>query len=1088
MKRSKIIFGIIFIFTVLIVNTKLSSQQFNVYNIDTTEFPTMKAMFYANTPAGKEYADIVPANFDLWENGILMNASLSIDCKEVPYFPPVAVHFMLDVSTSMGENAGDGSTRLKWVQDGMNVFLDTIKLDPPSEVAALSYAGQIRSNSGFVGSDSMRKWIDKSLKIEFGSTDFGPPFVQRTAFSNGALFNLATRDPNLRRVAIFMSDGLPERPFTKAVVDSIIRVAKREKIQVYAIFITTNGDPDIRYICEQTGGRSFQVWNKAAMLAVFREIVGEIQNTKQCKLVWTSPYGCDEQSRARDVKVVFKRIPDSVFVKYIAPTTSIANVTLSDNLLKFGTQSGGTTRQELTLSSAVTAVTITGYSIMPDGSKYSVDWNGKTPPFIINTGTSHKIFIDYVEDPVTSSSESILYLQGTPCNPEPVILVAPCGGKITSDIPFGDVALQTTKDITETCIYENTTPIPITGNVILSGPNSSEFEIVQGAGAFTLDPGECLIVTVRFKPTTTPGVKTAKLEYSTDSDCGPAETNLTGNAIQTDFPMPTLDFHRKRVLSNSTLQYEIKNTTSGAITISSIALQNTSDINFSLSNIPATPINLDIDASVFVDVTFVPESEFVKENFIDVVIESIPGVQSGRLTGLGTLPRIDANDLVFVPTVVQTTTTQSLVIENPSTTEDLTVSSIIMPPTPDFKFATGTALTNLTVDMNDGNISLPIEFTPQSPGQKSVLVIMRSDATTGNPPYNREDTVVIRGIGLGLDITPTTPNYGSVLTCGYRDVTFTINNTDGTQTINITSMSIVGTGAGSFSILAPQPTTVSVGATANFVVRFAPISSGNHTATLEVKTDGGDATITLLGIGSTIDIKPNITKPTEKILPGTKYPLNFAYNIPSLDGGQLNQMTIRISYYGKAYNFENKTGDLITPALPGWNWTINYDNVNNELYLNGSGPNVNPPVNLQFSVNLTTYLSDYSETKILVHSVFPGLTCINGIPDTLGLEINTCFTEGRLVNVSEYEYAINEISPNPVSSDFNLNFSIGLDSPTRIAIFNYLGEPVASLLNKDLKKGQYEMNVPAGELPNGVYFIRFKSGHYSKVKKLVINK
>lgn len=1088
MKRSKIIFGIIFIFCILIVNTKLSSQQFNVFNIDTTEFPTMKAMFYANTPAGKAYADIVPENFDVWENGILMNPSLRIDCDEVPYFPPVAVHFMLDASTSMGENAGDGSSRLKWIKDGINVFLDTIKLVPPSEVAALSFAGQVKNYSGFVDADSMRRWADKALTVEFGSTDFGPPFVQKTSFANGALFNLATRDPNLRRVAIFMSDGLPERTFTNAVIDSIVRVAKREKIQVYAIFITSNMDSDIRYICEQTGGRAFQVWKKENLLAVFREIVGEIQNTKQCKLVWTAPYGCDEQSRLREVKAIFKRIPDSVTVKYIAPTTSIANVTLSDNLLKFGTKNGGTTRQELKLTSQVTQVTITGYSILPDGSKFTIDWNGKNPPLVIDSGTSHTIFVDYIEDPVTSSSESILYLQGTPCNPEPVALVAPCGGKFTSEISFGDVALQTTKDIIENCIYKNTTPIPITGNVKLSGVNSSEFDIVQGAGIFTLEPGECLEVTVRFKPATTPGVKTAKLEYSTDSDCGPAETVLTGNAIQTDFPMPTLDFGRKRVLSDNTLQYEIKNSTNAPITISSIALQNPGDNNFSLSNIPSVPLNLDVNASIFVDVTFTPHAEFVQENFIDVVVESISGIQSGRLTGFGTLPQIIADDLVFVPTVVQTTSTQNLVIKNVSTTEDLKIANIFMPVNPDFKFATGTTLTNLTVNMNDGNITLPIEFTPQSSGQKSVLVIIRSDAITGNPPYNREDTVEIRGIGLGLDITPTTHNYGSVMTCGYNDRTFTINNTSGTQTINITSISVVGTGAGSFAVLGPLPTSVPVGATANFVVRFAPQSIGNHNATLEVITDGGDASIPLLGIGSTVNVRPNITKPTEKILPGTKYPLNFAFNVPSLDGGQLSQMAIRIAYYGKAYNFENNTGDLITPALPGWNWIVTYDNVSNELYLNGSGPNVNPSVNLQFTVNLTTFLSDYSQTKILVNTVFPGLSCINSVPDTLGIEINTCYTEGRLVNVSEYDYAINEISPNPVSSDFNLRFSIGLDSRTQINIFNYLGEPVASVMKQDLKKGEYEINVPIGELPNGVYFLRMESGHYSKVKKLVINK
>jgi hypothetical protein len=81
-----------------------------------------------------------------------------------------------------------------------------------------------------------------------------------------------------------------------------------------------------------------------------------------------------------------------------------------------------------------------------------------------------------------------------------------------------------------------------------------------------------------------------------------------------------------------------------------------------------------------------------------------------------------------------------------------------------------------------------------------------------------------------------------------------------------------------------------------------------------------------------------------------------------------------------------------------------------------------------------------------------------------------------------------EITPNPASSEFELNIGLGLDAPTKVQIYDAMGGLVKTIVNKEMDKGEYELNVSTSNISNGVYFIRLESGPFTRVKKLVINK
>jgi hypothetical protein len=75
----------------------------------------------------------------------------------------------------------------------------------------------------------------------------------------------------------------------------------------------------------------------------------------------------------------------------------------------------------------------------------------------------------------------------------------------------------------------NTDDGPITGNATLAS-GAHAFAIVSGGGAFTLAPGECHVVKIRFSPVTT-GRVTGEIDYGLPTVCGSSRTRLIGRAL-----------------------------------------------------------------------------------------------------------------------------------------------------------------------------------------------------------------------------------------------------------------------------------------------------------------------------------------------------------------------------------------------------------------------------------------------------------------------------------------------------------------------------------------------------------------------------
>ncbi len=86
------------------------------------------------------------------------------------------------------------------------------------------------------------------------------------------------------------------------------------------------------------------------------------------------------------------------------------------------------------------------------------------------------------------------------------------------------------------------------------------------------------------------------------------------------------------------------------------------------------------------------------------------------------------------------------------------------------------------------------------------------------------------------------------------------------------------------------------------------------------------------------------------------------------------------------------------------------------------------------------------------------------------------------------EYKLSQNYPNPFNPSTEINFSIPVSGNTTLAIYNVLGQEVATLVNEELSAGSYNYQFDASNLTSGIYFYKLQSNDYSQVKKMMLLK
>lgn len=430
---------------------------------------------------------------------------------------------------------------------------------------------------------------------------------------------------------------------------------------------------------------------------------------------------------------------------------------------------------------------------------------------------------------------------------QPEIAVSPTA------IDFGRLRVNSTLDRTVTVRNSGSGTLSILRSAI-EGPDSSEFRIVSGGGAASLEPGQSTTITVRFSPTSgggdmESGTKSATLRIWSNDPSSPTLVSLLGQSIRpaARLVIPSIDFGPRRVGGTYVIDTVVlNNPCTDTLHISSISLAG-ADANtaFRILNNPGTS-RLAPDSSLRIAIEFSPTA--VREYSARLLIahddETVPdGVSEIPITGSGIAPALDADISINLGEVrVGTSIDRNVMIRNIGTASlQLSSASISGANASEFRLL-GPALPQ-TIGPGD-SLAVAVRFTPSARGRRvATLRVTTSDGQSVD--------VLLEGTGLAgeLAFTTSTVDFGQVEVNSSVDRSVTITNV-GNATATIGSL----TATGPFSVLSNLAgTTLAPNQSVNATVRFSPTTSGVQSGELILRDQqtGAERRMTLRGEGRT---------------------------------------------------------------------------------------------------------------------------------------------------------------------------------------------------------------------------------------------
>ena len=78
--------------------------------------------------------------------------------------------------------------------------------------------------------------------------------------------------------------------------------------------------------------------------------------------------------------------------------------------------------------------------------------------------------------------------------------------------------------------------------------------------------------------------------------------------------------------------------------------------------------------------------------------------------------------------------------------------------------------------------------------------------------------------------------------------------------------------------------------------------------------------------------------------------------------------------------------------------------------------------------------------------------------------------------------------PNPFNPSTTIKYSVGQAAHVELTVYDLLGRPVSSLVNKPQAAGEYSMKFNADGLASGIYLVRLTAGEFGETVKVILAK
>lgn len=400
-------------------------------------------------------------------------------------------------------------------------------------------------------------------------------------------------------------------------------------------------------------------------------------------------------------------------------------------------------------------------------------------------------------------------------------------------------------------------------------------------------------------------------------------------------------------------------------------------------------------------------------------------------------------------------------------------------------------------------------FSPKEPGTVQAEVVI-------NTKYKKKTIqVILEGTGVELSRdTFAILNYSgtrNMIACMGDSSTMTVNIINsGNATAQLNSLDF-SVDMGEFTtnpvVSAANPLVISPNESRSVTVIWKALNTGSRTITMNATTNRtDDSSITAsFTVGTTpnpdVSLKLNGGKSVEV---GQNIVLSLDNeNAFAWDEIMSNSLTVELMYDKTL--LAPKVQLAVTPAFANL-LTITLDpilsNATKDVYrITAQQAGTQIPVGTIATIDYSTYLpqrvlgeGEKNEgidiTPIL--NVIPETqnSCIFFVTSTTTVTLTpTCAFGLNSISGSGIAYSLSSMKPDPVT-DFGgtIEFSVGLQTPVLLDVYNSLGEKVVTLVNQELQPGTYQVSFPATGFTSGMYTYKLSAGPYVASKPFILQK
>ena len=354
------------IFLLFVAMTQMTfGQGINIFNIDTTNYPTIKAKFYVFDKDGNQ-ARPSASELSITENGVPRTIT-GVSCPASKPPQNVSIAMSIDISGSMGlSDFGEKPVELGKVT--ATTLCNSIAM-PPSEFALQTCDDKALIIQDFTKN---RDKIINAIKPIYAKG--GNNFVEHLLNQITGLLNIAKTGKN-KRVAVLYTDAWWFALSPKDL-KSCIDTCKKYNIEFYTvIYSRPEAEPkgiksSLNEICKNTGGF---LYDGVTSQEVAKDIAIRIQKTAQgeelCDITWESGATC----YGGNVNVELSWQNQITKSSYKKPTKAVASLKISPSFVSFGKISNPTIKDTtITLSALNSDFTINDIKLKFGSSIFSI--------------------------------------------------------------------------------------------------------------------------------------------------------------------------------------------------------------------------------------------------------------------------------------------------------------------------------------------------------------------------------------------------------------------------------------------------------------------------------------------------------------------------------------------------------------------------------------------------------------------------------------------------------------------------------------------------------------------------------------------